>query len=217
MFKGLDPGERSAFFKQAELQAYPAGSMIFTPEDSSTERLFILKEGRVDRYRLTPSGKRLVTRRIAPGEVFGVMGLLGRTMQGNFAEAAVDSVVYLLTRDRVLALLRRQPDFALRVLDNLGNRVRQLEERLVETAYSPAVVRLARFLLDNADPLSGSLPAITHEQIGNTIGAVRQTVTEILGTMRRRGIIVTTGRQIRIVDRKGLESIAGEEERQSAS
>lgn len=207
LFKGLNAKELKSFFKKVELRAYRAGSVVFRPGDSPVERLYVLKTGRVERYRLTSGGKRLVTGQILPGGVFGVMGLLGRTMQGNFAETTEDSRVYELTREDVLALLQRKPELALRVLENVGSRVRVLEERLVDAFYSPVMVRLARFLLDNADTQSGTLGDITHEEIGNTIGAVRQTVTETLSIMRERGLVSTGTKEIRVLDRRGLERV----------
>ena len=97
------------------------------PEDS-TERLYILKQGRVDLFLVTASGKRLVTRQILPGSVFGIMGLLGQTMQGSFAEATEDSTICVITREDVLALLKHWPGVALRLLEIVGNRLRLLEE-----------------------------------------------------------------------------------------
>jgi CRP/FNR family transcriptional regulator, cyclic AMP receptor protein len=207
LFRGIESTELAAFFNEVELKHYPAGGIVFSPEDSFCEQLYILKEGSVDRYRLTANGKRLVTRRILPGFVFGVMGLLGRTMQGNFAEATEDSTIYVVTRAHVLALLKRQPDVALRLLEIIGNRLRLLEERLVEAFYSPVIVRLAHFILTNADTDSGILTNITHEEIGNTIGAVRQTVTENLNIMCRQGIIFTKPKRIQILKRDDLEAI----------
>jgi CRP/FNR family cyclic AMP-dependent transcriptional regulator len=206
IFKGIEPTELGMFFDNVELQTCPAGTILFMPEDSC-ERLYILRQGRVDIYRLTSSGKRLVTRRIQAGSVFGMMGLLGQTMQGNFAEATEDSTVCMITREDVLALLKRQPDVALRVLEIVGNRLRRLEERLVEAAYSPVSMRLAHFLLTNVDLASGVLTNVTHEEIGDTIGAVRQTVTEALSRMRNQGLILTAPKQIRVIDRHRLESI----------
>jgi CRP/FNR family transcriptional regulator, cyclic AMP receptor protein len=207
LFKGLEPIELAIFFDEVELKSYPAGCIVFSPEDASCERLYILKEGQVERYRLTVSGKRLVTRRILPGSVFGVMGLLGRTMQGNFAEATEDSSIYEVTREHVLALLKRQPDLTLRILEIVGNRLRLLEERLVEAVYSPVNVRLAHFLLTNVDSDSGVLANVTHDEIGNTIGAVRQTVTENLSLFRKQRLIITKPKKIQIIDRHGLEKI----------
>jgi len=206
IFKGIDSPEMSILFDDMEMQTYVAGTVLFMPEDSS-ERLYILRKGQVDLYQLTLSGKRLVKRRILPGMVFGMMGLLGQTMQGNFAEITEDSTVCMITRDDVLALLKQRPDVALHILELVGNRLRLLEEPLMETAYSPVSVRVAHFLLTNADFVSNLITDVTHEEIGDIIGAVRQTVTETLGRMRNQGLIKTGQKRIQIVDRHGLEEI----------
>jgi CRP-like cAMP-binding protein len=206
LFRGIELSQLGLLFDNTKVQNYPIGTMLFTPDESS-ERLYILKQGRVDLFRLTASGRRLVTRRIEPGSVFGLMGLLGQTIQGNFAETIEDSEIYTITREDVLALFKKRPDVALRILEIVGNRLRLLEERLLETVYSPVKVRLAHFLLSNADLSSGLLTNITHEEIGDNIGAIRQTVTEVLGLMQRQGLIVIRPRKIRIVDRQGLEKL----------
>ena len=95
----------------------------------------------------------------------------------------------------------------LRILENVVSRLYLLEERLVEAVYNPVIVRLAYFLLTNTDMESGVLTDITHEEIGNRIGAVRQTVTENLGLLRKRGFIQTLPGQIRVIDRQNLEKI----------
>lgn len=207
LFRGLEPTELASSLDEAEVRTYPAGSIVFTPEDASCERLYILREGRVNLYRLTANGKRLVTRQILPGSVFGVRALLGRIMQKNFAEAVEDSTIFIITREQVLMLLKRRPELTLHIMEMVCNRLYLLEERLVETVYNPVNVRLAYFLLTAADPVSGVLASITYEEIGNTIGAVRQTVTETLSQMRRQGLIMTEPKQIRIINRHGLEEI----------
>ena len=160
-----------------EIRNYPVGSLIFTPEDSSCENLYLLNQGRVEMYRLTANGKRLVTRNILPGGVFGIRGLFGRSMQKNFAEAKEDSAIGVITRQEVLEHLQHHPDLMLRILNNICSRLYLLEDRLVEAVYNPVTVRLAYFLLTNADD-SGVIANVTHEEIGNCIGAVRQTVNE---------------------------------------
>ncbi len=81
LFKGLKPKELALLFSKMEMRTYSEGNLIFTPENSTCENLYLLNRGQVEMYRLTASGKRLVTRHILPGGVFGVRGLLGRTMQ----------------------------------------------------------------------------------------------------------------------------------------
>jgi CRP-like cAMP-binding protein len=204
-FKGLKPEELAGLFERMEIRSYPARSLIFTPEDASCENLYLLNQGQVEMYRLTAGGKRLVTRHISPGGVFGVRGLFGRSMQKNFAEAIVGSSVGVISRMQVLEHLKRQPDLMLRILENVCSRLYLLEDRLVEAVYNPVSVRLAYFLLTNAEADSGVLTDITHEEIGSRIGAVRQTVTENLSLLRRRGLLRIDPKKIQILDRPGLE------------
>jgi CRP/FNR family transcriptional regulator len=128
-------------------------------------------------------------------------------MQKNFAEAVEDSNICIIAREQVLVLLKRRPELALQTMEMVCKRLYLLEERLVETVYNPVNVRLAYFLLTNADSATGVLTNITHEEIGDTIGAIRQTVTETLSLMRKKGLILTEPKQIRIIDRHGLEEI----------
>jgi CRP/FNR family cyclic AMP-dependent transcriptional regulator len=204
--KRTETNEFGLFFDHVEEEFYPAGTMLFTPEESA-ERLYILKQGRVDLFRLTAAGKRLVTRQILPGAVFGDMGLLGQTTQGSYAEAIEHSAVGIVTRKDILEILRRNPEISLRLLEMVGNRLRLIEERLLETSYSPVRVRIAHFLLTNTDPVSGVLTSFTHEEIGDIIGAARQTVTETLNFLQNKGLIFIGPKKLRIVSRHGLETI----------
>ncbi|MBM3942719.1 MAG: cyclic nucleotide-binding domain-containing protein [SAR202 cluster bacterium] len=121
VFAGL---EEKALERVAEIfvmRGCVRGTVFFTPEDAA-ERLFVLKSGQAELYRLTPGGRRLMMRRIGPGTIFGEMGLLGQSMQHCFAEALEDSLVCVGTRDDVLTILRSNPDVALAMLDAVGRR-----------------------------------------------------------------------------------------------
>ncbi|MFC1863986.1 Crp/Fnr family transcriptional regulator, partial [Thermodesulfobacteriota bacterium] len=210
-FKGLESKELTSFLGSVRERTYPAGKIVFMPGDTSNEELYILKKGLVNLYRLTASGKRLLNARILPGEIFGVRAILGGTMQGNFAEAAEDSSIYIITKEQMLRYLKSRPNLMLNLLETACSSLYVLEERFFEVIYSTITVRLAHFLLNNADPDTGVLN-MTHEDIGDIIGAVRQTVTETLSLMRKRGILMTSRKQIQIIDRSGLEGFIMESE-----
>ena len=211
IFKDLSREEVEELFRGVMLRECTTGTVFFTPDDTS-ERLFILKEGQVDIYRLTPGGKRLVTRRVGPGTIYGEMGLLGQTLQGCFAEATADTLVCVATRDDLLRLFQDRPDVMLRLLETLGKQLRVLEERLEHAVFSPVKVRLANFLLANIDPSAGVVAGYTHAEIGDTIGALRQTVTETLSEMQDRQFVEVGHKQIRVIDREALAEIVHEEE-----
>ena len=209
VFRDLSEAEIALLFTKMAPRECPRGTVIFTPE-SSGERLFILKSGHVDLYRLTPDGKRLTIRRIEAHSIFGEMGLLGQSMQNAFAEAVDSAVVCEATREEVQTVLTQHPEVALRLLGAIGTRLRTLEERLEETVFGSVSQRLAHFLLRYADS-SDTVRGFTHEEIGTTIGAQRQTVTELLGEWQRRGLVETGYRSISLLDIAALHALGLEE------
>jgi CRP/FNR family transcriptional regulator len=211
VLKDLTREEIEALFQGVLLRECRPGTVLFTPEDSS-EQLFFLKEGQVSIYRLSSSGKRLLTRRVGPGAVFGEMGLLGQSLQGCFAEASESSLVCVASRRDVLRVLRQRPDVSLRMLEASGRRLQLLEERLEQAYFSPVKVRLASFLLANSEPSRGVVEGYTHEEMGDIIGALRQTVTETLSEMQAKGLVEVGHKQVRIKDRARLEQLAVAEE-----
>ncbi len=209
VFQSLTMEEIEALFQGTMVRECARGTVIFTPDESS-ERLFVLKTGHVDIYRLTRSGKRLVIRRIGPGSIFGDMGILGQSMQGCFAESTDESLVCTATREDILRVLKERPAVATRLLETVGNRVKALEERLEQAVFGSVKARLAAFLLANLGSSTGLVSGYTHEEIGDTIGALRSTVTEELNEMQRLGLVVLGHKQVRVTDREALQAIAQE-------
>lgn len=206
VFRDLSESEIALLFTKMAPRECPRGTVIFTPE-SSGERLFILKSGHVDLYRLTLDGRRLTIRRISAGSIFGEMGLLGQSMQGAFAEVVDSALVCEATRDDLQVILRRHPDVALRLLEAIGTRLRTLEDRLEETAFGSVAERLAHFLLRYSNP-AGIVMGYTHEQIGEIVAAQRQTITELLNDWQRKGFIETGYRSISLRKPEALQGMA---------
>lgn len=215
IFRDLSHLEIEALFKGATMRQCMARTVFFTPDDSS-EHLFFLKTGSVEIYRLTAGGKRIITQRIEPGTVFGEMGLLGQTLQGCFAEATQDSLVCVAMREDVVHVLKQRPDVALRLLKTVGDRLKLLEERLEQVAFSPVKVRLVRFLLAHLDGATMLVSGYTHSDIGDTIGALRQTVTEILNQMEAAGLVEVGHKHIRVRKLEELEAVAAYDETEAS-
>lgn len=200
----MTPQEIAPVLELGRLREYPLGAFFFTPEEP-TEHLFALEVGRVDVYRITLSGKRLLLRHLFPQTVFGV---LGQSLQGCFAQAAERCVVRIVTRERLLELFSERPDIAIRILELVSYRLRQTEQLLEQAFFSGVKARLAGFLLANMDPSTGIVAGFTHEEIGESIVALRQTVTEMLQFMYIQGVLEVQRRQIRVIKRDKLNEIA---------
>src|SRR3954452_17883434 len=73
-----------------------SGETFFTPEDTS-ERLFILKKGRVRIFR-TSEGRGLTVAEIEPGMIFGEMALTAQRIRSSYAQAMEPSVLISISR-----------------------------------------------------------------------------------------------------------------------
>lgn len=209
IFQDLTGEEIEEINRATTLSSCRRGKILYMPEDTS-EVLFLLKEGRVQLYRISPDGKKLVIATIGPGTVFGEMTLIGQGMHNTFAEAIEDCVLYVMSREDVERLLVTKPKVALRIFEALGNRLRETESRLEEIAFKGIPARLASLLLQLSDEEgSDTVSGMTHQDLGEQIGTYRETTTQTLNTFKAEGLIDIGRKRIVILDREGLQRIAG--------
>lgn len=209
LFRDLSKSEMERLFGHLPMYSYPKDQLVYTPNDMS-ENLYILKMGAVDIYRLSEEGKRLNIRRVYMGSVFGEMGLLGQSMHGCFAETVAPSLVCVMTRAEMENLLRLRPDVGLRFFKVIGDRLKSLEDQLARLAFSPVRARVAAFLLSHLEPTSQEVRGFTHEEIGDSIGALRSTVTQTLGEMARVGVLEVKHKRIYVRNLRELSVLVRE-------
>ncbi len=188
VFRDLPPEQITMIEHATVMRTIPKGQVIYSQEDRA-EALFLLKRGRVTIYRLTPGGKRLELATIGPRAFFGEMPLLGESLRYAFAEAAEESLLCVMSRADVERLIREQPQVALRMIEVLGKRLAGTEARLEELAYRSAPARIAAVLLRLTEGRAGAEASVTHQEIGDMIGALRETVTKILDEFQADGLV----------------------------
>ena len=76
VFQDLSPREMEDLNRVTTMSSVPKGRVFYRPEEPG-EVLFILKEGRVQLYRISPEGKKLVITTLGAHTLFGEMALLG--------------------------------------------------------------------------------------------------------------------------------------------
>jgi CRP/FNR family cyclic AMP-dependent transcriptional regulator len=188
------------------MTACKQGRVFYRPDDPS-ETVFVLRQGKVARYRITPDGRKLVVATLEAPAVFGGMWAIAQGMYGCFAEAATDCVLCLISRSDLQALIRRNPDVGLRLLADVGRRLEQREEELESLAFDALPTRLAALLLLEEDG-HGSVAGLSHQDLADRLATYRETVSQLLGRFRNEGLIAVGPRCIRILDRAGLDAYA---------
>lgn len=208
IFRDLSEDEIADIDRATTMSSCRKGRILYMPEDTS-EVLFLLKQGRVQLYRISPDGKKLVIATIGPGSVFGEMAFIGQGMHNTFAEAVEPCVLCVMSRSDVERLLVTKPKVALRIFETLGRRLKEAEARLEELAFKAIPARLASLLLQLADEQnSDTITGLTHQDLGEQIGTYRETTTQTLNTFKSQGLIDIGRKRITILDYQGLQFIA---------
>jgi CRP/FNR family cyclic AMP-dependent transcriptional regulator len=198
------------------------GETFFTPEDTS-ERLFILKKGRVRIFK-TSEGRELTLAEIEPGMIFGEMALTAQRLRGSYAQAIEPSVLISMSRTDLEHIIEENPQVGNRLLQLLSERLAAYESRIEDLTLKDIPARLANLILllcEGEGVMTRQDIKIphhyTHERLGTMIGANREAVTRAFGLLQDQGAVELRRRLIHIKDMDALRQVAGHSSPQDIS
>ncbi len=209
IFQDMTPEEMIQLDRVTRMNTVRRGQILFSPGETD-EILFLLKRGRVQLYKLSPDGRKLVVSVIEADTFFGQMSLLGQHMASTFAEAVEDSTVCIMTRDDIEALVLEKPKVAMRLMEVLGQRLLESETRLEEVAFKRVPSRVAGLLLRLSEGNEDREVTLSHQEIAEMLGVYRETVTNALDRLKADGAVEIGRRRIRLLDEELLQRLAEE-------
>jgi len=208
LFRDLSPRDTAELERVTTLTSVLRGRVFYRPEDPG-ERLFLLRAGRVQLYRISPEGKKLVIATLGAGALFGEMALLGQQMHNAFAEAMEDCSIMVMSRADLERLMLNDATIGRRILALTRKRLSDAEARLEDMAFKGIPARLASLLLRlAADQGDTSINGLTHQDLAETIGTYRETATQVLNDLKTAGLIEIGRKRITILDVERLRTIA---------
>ena len=198
LFDGMTDAEVESVSRELRMRHCPQRTAIL---DGFSERIYLIKEGRVRLYHVSPQGQELTTALLGPGQLFGLGSLFGKSSEATQAEPIQDSTICDASGQDFLQMLAKHPLLMARVMMAMAKQIVHLEETLESVVARPVASRLASLvnsMVDEAEPTPEGvlLPAISHEEMGKMIGATRESVSRTLAQWRRRGIVTMQGRRI---------------------
>ncbi len=204
LFRDLSHDEMEMLDRTTRMTTVEKGRTIYRQDDKA-QGLFLLKTGRVRLSRVTAGGKKLDLAVLEPGTFFGEMPLLGERMRNTYAEAAEDCLLCVMSQYDIEQLVLRNPQVGLRMIEVLSRRLAESEARLEDLAYRSVPARLASVLLRLGT--DGVVEGITHEELGDMVGAYRETVTKTLNEFQVAGYVKLGRRRVQILDRPALSAL----------
>lgn len=207
-FRGITPEEITYVTNNSVLRTFTANEVIFL-EGEPAQGLWIVESGRVKIYKLSPDGNEHILHLRGPGKTFNDIGALdGGDNPANAAALSAEVQVWLVPTDIITYVLTHNPQVALNVIRLLARRVRSLVGQIEDLALYSVIVRLARFLIKQADDPSLSGPGVTRTAIAAHLNTTPQTISVALRELEATGAIQFDRHQITIVDETQLRAIA---------
>jgi CRP-like cAMP-binding protein len=173
------------------------------------DRMYVLAEGAVKLYVSSRDGGIVELVRHRPPAAFGEVALLDGGPRTASAQAVERSVLLVMTRAELVALLRSDDRVAEALLRTLGAIVRRTTRQVSDLAFLDLQGRVAGQLLALA---GGGGPArtrqVTQGELASMVNGARQTVNQALRSLEAHGFIRSDGRSFEILDRERLKLLA---------
>lgn len=195
--------------------SYDPGTLLFSEKATPTAVYFVIS-GDVKLSINSSDGRRLIISIAKAGQVLGLSSALSGMPNEMTAEILYPSRIVAIDRNRFLGFLARHPEAYQTVTEELSLEYKVACEQLRTVGLSmSAPEKLARLLLDWGDKGQKTETgarftfSLTHEEIGEFIGASRETVTRTLSSFKTRHLVAFHGSTLTIPNRIALESLAG--------
>lgn len=211
LFQDLTDAELHSISALFFERRYKKNAIIFF-EDDPGEELFVIKSGTVKIYRIDNT-KQITLALFRSGDFFGEMSIMqkGGTRSAN-AETLEPSIMYTLKRSTFYEYVGRSPALCLRLLEVTMNRLRRANEQIHDLTFRDVRSRILKAIhqlsLHYGEPRLDSVQItikLTHQEIANLVGTVRESVTKVLQELQDERIITIQNKQIRIENMDALK------------
>ncbi len=162
--------------------------------------MYVIREGEVKVTKLSGDGREKILELMGPGDFFGEMSLLDGAVRSASVKSLTETRILALSRNDFLKELRRNPDLAMAVIQELTRRVRQMDEQASSLSFQRVKERTQGLLMRLAKEPPGpdgrrTTPALTHQQIADMVGTSRETVTRVVKRLKDQGWLEQDGKQ----------------------
>ncbi|MBI2040057.1 Crp/Fnr family transcriptional regulator [Candidatus Microgenomates bacterium] len=192
LFKSLPQEELEHLAGHLTSKEYSKRQVILEPEDK--DKIFILKSGKVEIYEITPDGKKIIVDVLAPGNVFGDLGL--EEVSETFVEATTDSFVCTMSKNDFFQMVSQNPQIAYPLIRELFAKTVESKKQVASLASNNIITKIKDLLYRLSKRYGEKLndkvvitTKFTHEQLADMVGISRPTMTELLNKLEKNRTI----------------------------
>jgi len=215
-FCSLSPDGLRSVGEASHITTYPAGAVLFV-EGQEPRGIYVLCSGKAKLSTTSREGKVLILRIAEPGEVLGLSaGISGQPFELT-AETTEPCQVNFIGREALIERIQHSGELGLHSSLALSQEFQCAYRDIHDLILARSSLgKLARLLLSGLPhwqhpPQSGEIrvrATLTHEEMAQMIGSSRETVTRLMGDLKKKELIRVDGSTLVIQNRIALEALA---------
>lgn len=181
-------------------------------EGDPAHGFYVVQTGAINVHRLNSLGKEQVIHIFRPGESFAEVVLATDHGYPAHARAVEPSQVLLVQKSGFRALLKRNPELALRMLGSMSLHLRVLVGQLEDMTLKDVTTRLSNWLLKRCPDPSSEQPVtiqlgITKRVLAAELGTVSETLSRTLAKLREQNLLTVKGKSVTVQNPKNLRTL----------
>lgn len=196
-FDDLTDDQLKVIAQGTQLKEFERGDILFWEGDPCAG-MYIIEYGSVKLYRTSPHGRQYIIAVMTEGATCNAVPAFDGGTNPVNVEALESTRTWVVEPTVLHDLVRSDPEFALKILEEFGQNLRNLVAKVSEMAFYQVTHRLARLITEL--PADDIRPNWTQEQLAARLGTVREVVSRSLKELEKSGAIRVEDRRIQIAD-----------------
>lgn len=211
LFTGLPQADLAQIAAVTVLKSLEKDEYLFHEGDPAIG-FYVVQRGSVNVHRVNAAGKEQIIHIFRTGDSFAEVALASATGYPADARVLEPSQVLLVQKDGILALLKRQPELALRMLGSMSSHLRVLVGQLEDLTLKDVETRLANWLVKRCPASAGDKPVhielkMTKRVLAAELGTVSETFSRTLAKFREQKLLSVKGRVVTVLSPEKLRAL----------
>jgi len=211
LFAGLAVGDLKKVAAITVLKNLDKGDYLFR-EGNPSHGFYVVQKGAVNVHRVSALGKEQVICVFRAGESFAEATLATDAGYPADARALEASQVLLVRKVDFVALLKQQPELALRMLGAMSQHLRVLVGLLDDLTLKDVETRLANWLVKRCSNPEGHEPVqidlgMPKRVLAAELGTVSETFSRTLAKLREQELLTVKGRTVTVLNPARLRGL----------
>ena len=214
LFSRLESDELDDLVAIARARRLDSGDILFSAGDSA-KGFYVLLEGKIKLYKISPDGKEYILRVVGGGQTFAEAAAFSGLAYPVFAEGIIKCRLVYFDAGDFRNLIQKSPQLALNMIATMASLLQSLNQKIEDLSLREVAARLCRHLLSRARRQQGEAKDGTTFQLETTksalaasLGTISETLSRTFKKLQQRGIVHVDGSAVTLLDCSQLEQIA---------